>query len=101
LTASNSAGNSIANKTVSVAAVKPVASFTYSPATVKKGATITFTSTSTNYPNAYKWTFADNGATSTASKPTHVFTKTGPFRVTLVASNSAGSSTLYKTVTIS
>jgi parallel beta-helix repeat protein len=101
LTASNSAGNSIANKTVSVAAVKPVASFTYSPATVKKGATITFTSTSTNYPNAYKWTFADNGATSTASKTTHVYSKTGSFRVTLVASNSAGSSTLYKTVTIS
>lgn len=101
LTVSNSAGSSIANKTVSVAAVRPVASFTSSPTTVKKGATITFTSTSTNYPTAYKWTFADNGATSTASKLTHVYSKTGSFRVTLVASNSAGSSTVYKTVTVS
>jgi parallel beta-helix repeat protein len=100
LTVSNSAGSSTASKTVSVAAVKPVASFTYSPTTVKKGATITFTSSSTNYPTALKWTFADNGATSTASKPTHVFSKTGSFRVTLVASNSAGSSTVYKTVTV-
>jgi PKD repeat protein len=101
LTASNSAGSSTASKTVSVTAVKPVASFTYSPAIVKKGATITFNSTSTNYPNAYKWTFADNGATSTASKTTHVYSKTGSFRVTLVASNSAGNSSVYKSITVS
>jgi parallel beta-helix repeat protein len=100
LTVSNSAGSSTASKTVSVAAVKPAASFTYSPTTVKKGATITFTSSSTNYPTALKWTFADNGATSTASKPTHVFSKTGSFRATLVASNSAGTSTVYKTITV-
>jgi len=68
---------------------------------VKKGATITFTSTSTNIPTTVKWTFADNSATSSASKATHVFSKTGPFKVTLVASNSAGSSSVYKTITVS
>ena len=101
LTAGNTAGSSIATKSISVAAVKPVASFSYSPTTVKKGATITFTSTSTNIPTTVKWTFADNSATSSASKATHVFSKTGPFKVTLVASNSAGSSSVYKTITVS
>ena len=95
LTTSNTAGSATLTKTVSVAAaVKPVASFTYSPSSVKRGVTTTFTSTSTNIPTSYKWTFSDTKTTTTttSNKITYVFSKTGTYTVSLVASNGAGSS---------
>jgi PKD repeat protein len=103
LTTTNAGGSATVTKTITVGAVKPVASFTYSPTTVKRNVAETFTSTSTNYPTSYKWTFSDTKTTvtTTATTTKHTYTKTGSFTVSLVATNSAGSSTiLTKTIRV-
>jgi len=105
LTANNSAGSATTTKSVTVSAgtptKSPVASFTYSPATVKKSTTIKFTDTSTNMPKTWKWTFGDGSAAVTSQNPTHVFSKTGSFKVSLAAYNNVGSNTVTKTITVS
>ena len=51
---------------------------------------MTFTDKSTNSPTSWKWTFGD-GSTSTAQNPTHKYTKTGKYTVSLTVKNTAGS----------
>jgi PKD repeat protein len=101
LTASNSAGSTTANKTVSVAAVKPVAAFSYSPTTLKHGATIKFTDTSSNIPTKWQWTFSDTTTKPTTNITSHVFSKAGTYTVTLYVYNSAGSNSIKKTLKVS
>src|SRR5664280_919177 len=105
LTAGNTAGNATATKSVTVSASNPtkspVASFTYSPTAVKKGVTIKFTDTSTNMPNTWKWTFGDGSAVVTSQNPTHVFSKTGSFKISLAVYNKVGSNSATKFITVS
>lgn len=71
----------------------PVASFTASATTVCSGQSITFTDNSTNQPTSWAWTI--NGGTpnsSTQQNPTATFNTPGTYTVSLVASNSFGSS---------
>jgi uncharacterized repeat protein (TIGR01451 family)/CSLREA domain-containing protein len=60
--------------------------------------TVTFTDQSTGVPrpNSWVWTFGD-GADSTEQHPTHTYTQTGVYTVTLTVSNPTGSDTLTKT----
>jgi PKD repeat protein len=59
-----------------------------------------FSTLSPHFVDHYTWTFGD-GATSTAATPTHAYTATGSYTVTLDVSNACGSKFFSKTITIS
>jgi PKD repeat protein len=98
LKATNSAGNNILTRTnyIKVIAVAPVANFTASPTSGTNPLTVTFTDTSTNSPTSWAWTFGDGG-TSTLKNPSHKYTRTGTFKVTLKATNAVGNNILTRT----
>lgn len=93
--------------TPSPACFEPVADFNFSPNTGKKKiTTFQFTdlsSTTAGCPLTYSWNFGDGAgasSTSTVQNPTHEYQAQGGFTITLVVSNSAGSSTRSKTITV-
>jgi subtilisin family serine protease len=72
----------------------PTASFTHSCS----GFTCTFTNTSTN-ATSYDWDFGDGSPHSSAVNPTHTYAAgRATYTVTLVASNSSGSSSATDTI---
>lgn len=76
----------------------PVADFTASSTTIQEGEAVTFTSTSTNNPTDYSWTFeGGDPSTSTASSPSVSYATAGTYDVSLAVSNSAGSDSESKT----
>jgi len=74
----------------------PVAAFSGTPTSGTAPLTVAFTDASTNSPTSWSWTFGDGG-TSTAQNPSHTYTATGTYSVTLTATNSYGSNSLTKT----
>jgi hypothetical protein len=66
---------------------QPRASFSYRV----EGLTIIFTDTSTYIPTSWDWDFGDGSLHSTEQNPTHVYTSANIYKVTLTASNAAGS----------
>ncbi|HQP87603.1 MAG TPA: S8 family serine peptidase [Thermoanaerobaculia bacterium] len=78
----------------------PVAGFSYSPLNPLVNQTVSFTDSSSGGPTAWLWNFGD-GKSSTARNPTHVFTASGVFAVTLTATNAAGSSSRTMNVSVS
>lgn len=72
--------------------VAPVADFTGTPTSGTTSLSVTFTDASTNSPTSWAWDFGD-GATSTSQNPTHSYTSSGVYTVTLIATNGAGSNT--------
>jgi len=79
-------------------AAAPTALFTAGATTVCAGKTITFTDQSTGGANTWSWTFAGGTpGTSTSQNPTITYNTPGVYNVTLVASNTNGSSTNTKT----
>ncbi len=73
----------------------PVASFTYTV----NGKTVTFKDTSTGSPTAWYWTFGD-GTTASTQNPSHTYSNTGSYTVTLTASNNVDSSSASASVNI-
>jgi Flp pilus assembly protein TadG len=77
----------------------PVANFSVSPTSGKKKKTdFQFNDSSTNMVtpgcnNAWSWNFGDGAGSSTAQNPQYQYQSQDDYTVTLVASNSAGSST--------
>jgi len=71
----------------------PVASFSVSPNTGQAPLTVAFTDRSTGSPTSYMWTFGDN-TTSNQQNPSHVYTVSGTFSVSLTASNAYGGNTI-------
>jgi PKD repeat protein len=67
--------------------------------TVTGGTTVNFTNSSTG-GTSYDWDFGD-GNTSTLTDPSHTYTSSGTFTVTLIASNDCYSDTITKTVMVS
>jgi len=59
-----------------------------------------FTDLTTGSPNAWYWTFGDNGAISYDQNPMYTFTENGIFNVCLTASNDTGSVTHCEQLTI-
>lgn len=57
---------------------------------------IQFTSTATNTPTSWKWAFGD-GDTSVLQNPTHTYSNSGNYDVTLITCNSFGCDTLTQT----
>ncbi len=83
--------------------LKPLAAFTTSPspAVIQSGGSLAFTNTSTgNSPLTYAWDFGDGSPTNTTASPTHVFTGSGPFTVTLKVTNAYDSTGSTATTTV-
>ncbi len=72
----------------------PLAGFTANTTLTCSG-TVSFSNTSTNAAS-YKWYFGDSDSSSLAS-PTHTYTSSGYFTVTLIVSNNFGVDTLIQT----
>jgi plastocyanin len=71
-----------------------IAGFTPSQA----GMTVSFTNTSTN-GTSYAWDFGD-GITSTLQSPSHTYTASGSYTVTLIATNNCDADTITQNITI-
>ncbi len=80
----------------------PVAKIAEVAATICQGQTITLQSVSTGSPTSVSWNFGGGGTpnTSTAVSPVVAFNSIGTFTITLTATNSAGSSTVTKTLVV-
>lgn len=74
----------------------PVAGFTAAPLSGLAPLTVTFTNTTTGEVAGYEWAFGD-GATSVITHPTHIYTTTGVYSVSLTATGPGGSDTLTRT----
>jgi PKD repeat protein len=76
---------------------KPTANFSESIS----GNTATFTNLSTSIANTlnYSWNFGD-GITSSIANPSHTYTTSGTYTITLIASNCIFSHTITKTIQI-
>ena len=96
--ATNVAGSNTHTKTnyISVIPPAPTASFSGTPTSGTVPLTVAFTDSSTGSPTSWSWTFGDGG-TSTLRNPTYVYSAPGTFTVTLIATNSSGSSTSTRT----
>lgn len=70
----------------------PEADYTYSSV----GPTVTFTNSSTNGDN-YSWNF-DDGSSSTLPAPSHSYTETGNYNVTLYSYNSCGMDSITRNI---
>jgi PKD repeat protein len=96
LTGSATSSNGI----LTVISPAPVANFTASPTNGVAPLNVSFTDTSSNSPTSWSWAFGDTG-TSTSESPGHTYTTPGTYTVTLIASNTGGSSTNTMTGAIS
>lgn len=94
LTATNSSGSDTETKTnyiiVSAIIIAPVAQFTVNDTTIIEGESVSFTDQSTNSPVSWLWSFGDS-TTSTSQNPSHIYSTSGTYTVTLTATNSVGS----------
>ncbi len=94
VTAANAAG--AATDTVSIVvdpgALAPTARFVWSPTSPVTGQTVTFTSISSNNPTTLTWSF-DDGTSATGATATRAFTTARTYRISLTATNAAGSDT--------
>jgi PKD domain len=77
----------------------PVANFLFSPPSPLAGQSVQFTDTSTGGPASWSWDFGDAGV-STSQNPTHTFATAGSYPVSLIVSNSGGSNSTTKSVTV-
>lgn len=102
-TATNDAGGNTATKTDYITVshnAPPVADFTENPMSGNVPLTVYFTDTSTGSNILSRsWTFGD-GQSGTGQTPSHIYTTTGTFLVTLTVTNDGGSSTTSQTVVV-
>ena len=100
LTAENASGENTETKTDYITVVEPpVADFVGDPTSGPVPLTVSFTDLSTNDPTSWDWTFGDGG-TDTVQHPSHEYTSTGQFTVSLTAANAAGQDIATKTAYI-
>lgn len=71
----------------------PSPDFAVVPTTTCDG-TVQFTDASLNCPTAWSWDFGDGSPLNTDQSPTHTYTTSGTYDVTLIATNAIGSDTL-------
>jgi len=96
ITVTDASGNSSACATTfTVQAPPPYAQFTGSPATGAVPLVVTFANNSTGLITSVVWDFGD-GATSTATNPTHTYTNAATFSVSLTAQGPVATNTLTR-----
>ena len=81
---------------VTLGSTLPVAAFSASPTSGKAPLNVKFTDTSTGSPTSWFWSFGD-GSKSYLQNPTHKYSKTGVYTVSLKIKNAKGSNTVTKT----
>lgn len=84
--------------TIAPAPIAPTPNFT-KVATAGCTTSVAFTNTSYN-ATSYSWDFGDGSATSALQTPTHVYTVSGNYTISLTACNSYGCNTTAQTVNI-
>ncbi|MFH1321136.1 MAG: PKD domain-containing protein [Bacteroidota bacterium] len=75
--------------------IPPVADFTAGNTNNCLGAVVNFTDMSSNFPSSWYWDFGDGG-TDSVQDPSHVYTDTGTFTVTMIVFNDYGQDTMIK-----
>ena len=97
LTATNGCGSVTTTMTVTIITA-PTAAFSANDTSGCAELTVQFTNQSSANAVSYEWTFpGGNPSSSTDENPTVVYSSAGTYSVTLVATNSAGSSTVTVT----
>ncbi len=77
--------------------IAPVAEFTADNTSIVEGESVQFTDLTTNDPTSWEWTFeGGTPESSTEQNPLITYTTEGVYSVWLIASNEAGSNTMYK-----
>ena len=91
-------GSSVLTRTsyIIVTQPPPVASFTANPTSGSRPLTVVFTDTSIGVISSWAWAFGDSG-TSAQQNPTHTYTVTGVYTVSLRVSGPGGANTLTRT----
>jgi RHS repeat-associated protein len=106
LTATNSCGSNAttASITVNPTSSTPIASFNVSATTVNPGATVSTTNSTAAVPTAtYTWSLSPNIGTSSSgstTNPSFRFAKTGLYTIKLRATNTHGSDSTTRTITV-
>ena len=77
--------------------LRPIAFFSANTLSGAAPLNVTFTDKSYNNPDSYLWKFGD-GTTSTLKNPSHTYSVPGYYKVSLTASNAAGSSSMAMNV---
>jgi len=91
LTATNGTQANTASRDLTVMAASPIkASFVFSPAAPVAEQPVQFTDTSAGSSTSWHWDFND-GATSQAQNPSHMFASPGTYGVTLTITDGSGS----------
>ncbi|MBE3142814.1 MAG: PKD domain-containing protein, partial [Planctomycetes bacterium] len=98
LTATNSSGSRSVTQTVSVTTAL-TASFSYSPTSPTVDQAVQFTDASTGNPSLWQWNFGD-GTASTSQNPSHSFTRSGTFAVSLTALNASDQDVISHTISV-
>jgi PKD repeat protein len=82
----------------------PVAGFRVSPAAPTAGSPVSFADGSSNSPTGWQWDFGDpasgNANASQQQNPSHTFSRTGSYVVTLYAGSLSGTGVATKTVVV-
>ena len=78
----------------------PVADFSFAPESPAIDEMVQFTDMSTNEPTEWAWDFGDAKGTSTEQNPSYSYAAAGTYDVSLTATNSAGSDTMTKQITV-
>jgi PKD repeat protein len=80
----------------------PTASFTANPSSGDAPLAVTFTDTSTGGPTSWAWDFTDDGTVdATTQNAAHTYTAAGTYTARLTVSNTNGTSSTTRTVTVS
>lgn len=98
LLVTNTLGESVYTDTVTIVDVPPQAGF-LSAGSGSVGQVMVFTNTSTGTHLGFVWDWGD-GMTCTLENPTHTYSVSGIYTVTLTAFNSAGSDEAFATISI-
>jgi len=86
--------------TVAASTSAPASAFLVAPASPAAQQTVVFTDLSAGGPTTWSWTFGDDGSTSADPNPVHVFAGAGTYKVSLTATNAAGSTSSTQSVTV-
>jgi PKD repeat protein len=98
LTATNGVGSDSVTRRIAVGD-DPAADFTWSPTVPGVGESVQLTDLSLNNPDTWSWDFGD-GATSSEQNPSHAWSATGTYDITLTVSNAAGSDSVTRQITV-
>jgi len=77
--------------TVDTNGAAPVANFSANETLGCDNLTVLFTDESANIPTSWEWDFGDGSATSSEENPTHTYSASGLYTVSLTVSNATGS----------